>query len=265
MNAIARAVMVSVVACLAAACETRPSIAEDDFVHAVVDAQCADLLPCCEKSGFAQVRADCMKGFAKSWSSMAKAARAAHASYDGVAAAECVDQTRRWVRECESIKFDDPELRAQPCAEIYRGGRTRLGAKCVSDWECGGTSEEPRACVAEIDHETHAIVRHCHSVVTVGRGDTAATDAATHTVHRCAPGLLADEHNVCRTRYVFGEPCILIGYGDTCETGLVCDASNTRRCVTALPIGAKCTALDQCEGYACQMGRCAVPSGAYCE
>lgn len=250
-------------ALLLCACIAKDSVPEDDFVAAFVDARCAPQLECCKKNGYEHVDTDCAAAFTDSLKREVKAARAAHAVYDGIAARECVEETRRRARRCDSLKQDFEEPPVVACNEIYRDGQTAPGAECLTTWQCASTENETRGCGTVITETGRE--HRCMTMVTVREGDSVRIDAGTNTVLSCPPGLLVDDSGLCRGLYELGEHCMGPAE-DLCAPGLVCDSANTRRCVTALPLGAECTQLGQCESFACRENRCVLfTPGLWCK
>lgn len=63
----------------------------------------------------------------------------------------------------------------------------------------------------------------------------------------------------CMERVTLGQPCDG-KQGDPCVAGATCDRLGTKTCVPAKKTGEACTAIEECEGYECEGGRC-VPTG----
>lgn len=175
-------------------------------------------------------------------------ARAAGATYDPAAGANCVETSGA---ACKTLVNYKTGSNGQ-CHRVYTGGSVRLGGECVYDWSCAGNDTSDVHCTPTLIG--NAIGRVCVRIVAVhGEGEPCGPAGSNQIVACTAPSQCNDGR--CATKRL-GDAC-QGGGGDDCGPGYVCDRLNTRRCIVppSAP-GEPCTRPEQCEGYRCENGRC---------
>jgi hypothetical protein len=252
---------------LSAACEEAPAtVPEDEFVSAMVNSWCgAELTACCSLSGLPHDAASCAASELQHWQAQVEKAKAAHATYDPVAAGRCIAARRDTLSACEPAKTRDVDW-VLVCAAVYRHAQTSFGASCSIHWECADTPLGRGQCVPVFG--AGAITYQCRgTLATLGVGEMAELLDDGQTTRICKPGLFVGRDGRCFAPIAFDEACsnAAVNAGDPCVQGAVCDASNTERCVVALPLGAACSSPLECDGLACREGHCALASNIACE
>jgi hypothetical protein len=221
-----------------------PTVLESDFRRELSRAQVSQLDRCCERIGMTTT-------FEVS-DGMPLTAAGSGARYDPAAAAACVAE--RSALPCRLAK--EPAPRIVACTEVYHGGQLQPGEECALDWDCAQREAEPIACVAMFEAgRVHRVCRPATEPIV--EGDPCAPESAA--AFRCEPPLICNDADVC-VMPKLGDPCVVgAQFADTCPTGLVCDRSNTQRCIEPVPVGGRCDAPEECEGLACRDGVCLEP------
>jgi len=217
--------------------ETEEWLPESEFPDRLVAARCVQTDDCCRDAGYASSSSEC--------SSIARAnllrqiadAQASGATYDPVAAAECVATFATACADLESIKTVRND---GPCNRVYVRAENPLGSACLSDWACPTGS----GCGSYLSGNT--TVRACMTVTLRDEGETCAAATPSHG-EGCTPPLRC-VGGTCQHPPELGEPCNGRG-ADDCAPGSVCDRLGTHRCIVPPKApGEPCTAPEQCEG-----------------
>jgi len=127
------------------------------------------------------------------------------------------------------------------------------------NWNCERVPDEA---------EIRRTIQACQKVWIGTKGEGEACRYASG-LQPCKPGLYCHPDpsagSTCRKSVQEGEPCDLAQKGAFCDAGLFC--GEDKRCQKALPEGAACTQVSQCDttqGLVCMEGKCAlvIPSSS---
>jgi hypothetical protein len=221
-----------------------PAIAEADFLLQLGHARSALLAKCCDYISRNASRTDL---------GPPAPSAASRAVYDPAAGAACIGQYHALT--CPHGK-EPPHVPAS-CRAAYREGDLQIGDACTTDWECQQDGERALVCAASLGSE--GLTRSCEPE---GQSLPRAGDlchAADSEALRCEPPMHCRDNGRCGLPQL-GELCMVSSvFGDTCDKGLVCDRTDSQRCVMPKPVGSACESLDNCEMYACIDGVCAPP------
>jgi hypothetical protein len=181
--------------------------------------------------------------------------RSSGAEFNPAAGGACVEQTRN--QSCDPGK--GPLHALDACGKVYQGGQRKAGEVCSSTWDCAPI-DEPNAyanCWWSDASKTQSV---CGKLRIRKLGESCA-EVSPGLQDYCEPGLFCDDATqLCVAPAKLGETCITgTNWGDTCAAGAVCDRTNTKTCVLPKPVGAACSAPEECEYLACIGGQCREP------
>ncbi|HEX2678497.1 MAG TPA: hypothetical protein VHM19_17715 [Polyangiales bacterium] len=244
---------------LGSACGTgdaSPPVAEADYVQALAAAENDQADRCCKQAGLGGVEAG-WKAHAemgeKAWLPPASSG----ATYDGVAAGDCVDAYEH--QACSLAKDGYRGHVPQACQDVYARGTTKLGERCTSYYQCEQPPGKVTGC-GGYEVIDNAVVKTCVEIREAGEG-AACGAAGPHVDVVCKGNLLCDDQQLeCVRPAGRGEPCLTGAiWGDTCAKGSVCDRLS-KRCVEPTPVGKPCDeSHNLCENYACVNSVCVAP------
>lgn len=220
-------------------------LSEEDFAAKYAQAFCS-AAACCDAAGN---EASCVEIMTAKTEGEVSRAGQVGATFDAEVAALCLEALRQNAGSCTDWKDAEPYF--DVCLRVYADKPGAPGDTCEGRWDCADSAGALGACWEEIGEPAA-----CALFRTVGEGEECGHD-------HCAGGLQCIE-SVCQRRFRRGEACTISpSYGDTCETGSVCDRDVTGVCVEALPLGASCEDDGQCEGRVCRDGGCRWPGAGF--
>lgn len=238
----------------------------------VADILCESLASCCKE---VDVDFDAEVCWRVVSASVSQALRLdpANVTYDGAAAARCLEQAQKDAT-CDdlgkmvrlALSPDDsalPHALPASCRQAFFG-KLPLGAPCESDFECAKPEDgaDVVCSYAGRDSRTCQLYRSAGEGVVAGvAGDTCerscasiedcylGSDPSTLPVCLYSDGLGCYE-NICEPLAKLGEPC---KFGLPCENGSYCDISV---CVPQSAEGEACSFGDECPSGHCIDGVC---------
>jgi hypothetical protein len=242
--------------------EESAAVAEDALVTTMARRYCEGLGSCCTERGFRFTQANCERDAEKSLrGDLAQLPDSL--TYDGAAAAACIEETQRSYAECN---FDMGDLFSSPCVRIWQGSVAE-GAPCTFDEECAAPENAISECADE--------------VCTVYRARSKQNGDACVYDDECPTGSICVDE--CLPKGREGDPCSTtceavdgdcLTRGGSPEGGAVCVraeglyCSDEGACATLVAEGQPCGDSQECAGAAfCSAGTCTrkLPDGATCE
>jgi hypothetical protein len=230
-----------------------PAVSEQTYAAQTAEVLAVEPEHCCEQVGLG-AREDTDDYLAELMPRLAPPDPASGAEFNPAAAAACLALTKE--RGCSLLK--DVSARPDACRAVYAGGKRKPGERCRSEWDCAaqGPSGSHGSCLWAQGESQGT----CVSARTLQEGERCDSEVRNELTS-CDPALLCnDRSGLCVRRARLGETCLTgVIWGDTCESGAVCDRRGTKRCVKPKAVGEPCEALEECDGLACVAGTCREP------
>lgn len=235
------ALLLAVSACGDEHTEPVPEVSAADFKLAYAEAQCARTRACCQEVyGLESQDDDCETTLLDVYKGMPDE------RYDIEQGSHCIAEIK--AEPCTAEKHPTA-VPSDACARAYRRGNAQPGGACSTTSSCEWPEEGYTQCARG----------RCLMFIERGEGESCGDDDPTDAkLFSCALGLFCNENEVCVPPAKLGESCPTgPNYGDTCESGALCDRFDTKTCIEAPTVGTACDKPDDCEGLACLDGKCA--------
>jgi hypothetical protein len=245
------------------------TLARGELSTQVAEILCKSFAPCCAGTNVVFDPEAC-EGFVSTWVGAALDLDSAKVSYDGQAAADCLEESRR-LTSCDDLaemvrlersadRFAVPDALPASCRRAL-SGKVPLGEPCESSLECMKPEEGVDVTCSFADGKGHVCTpyrRPGEGVVVGALGD--ACDETCPSLDYCFDNgesgesvacLYADGlgcvDGTCQPLPKAGEECL---FGFPCANGSYC-ADQQNQCISKLEDGEKCSSLEECLSGGC--------------